>query len=183
MSRLVSLTALLVAMAAIPASAADWGDGGDWDVEYGDFRGGYFNEPKDWSGLGDEDDAWLRVWGPLLVLVGAQSVTGGGNLDRRDRQQPYRRSVHAHRRLFEQRHAKAIAGYSFRTDAATRPRPAALPGRYDRLSRRGHRLEPVGRRQRPASASWPAISTGATADTGRFNYTTATSASTSATTR
>lgn len=58
MSRLASLTALLLAtVAAMPALGADWGEGGDWDVEYGDMRGSFFNEPKDWSGLGDEQDS------------------------------------------------------------------------------------------------------------------------------
>jgi hypothetical protein len=117
MPRLVSLTALLVAMTAIPATAADWGDdGGDWDVEYGDMRGSYFNEPKDWSGLGDEDDGvgfefGLRYW----YSWGSQSVdAGSGPTTATDNSH----IGEAHLRIEDYTsnvYAKAIVGYSFAT--------------------------------------------------------------------
>jgi hypothetical protein len=78
MSRLVpSVAALLVAMIAAPASAADWGGGDDWGGD--DLRGAYLNEPKDWAGLNDEYDPLsfefgLRYW----YSWGAQSASGGG---------------------------------------------------------------------------------------------------------
>jgi hypothetical protein len=79
MCRLVpSIAAVLVAMSiAAPANAADWGD--DWGGEGEDLRGSYLNEPKDWAGLGDENDPLriefgLRYW----YSWGAQSASGGG---------------------------------------------------------------------------------------------------------
>jgi hypothetical protein len=80
MSRLAALTALLLATAAMPAQGVDWGQGGDWDVEYGDMRGSFFNEPKDWSGLGDEDDSIGLEFGLRYSYTwGAQnfSINGG----------------------------------------------------------------------------------------------------------
>jgi hypothetical protein len=81
MSRLVpSAVALVVAMSiAAPASAADWSD--DWGGEGDDLRGSYLNEPKDWSGLGDEEDALsfefgLRYW----YSWGAQSASADGGV-------------------------------------------------------------------------------------------------------
>jgi hypothetical protein len=68
MYRLVpSLAAIVIAAAfAVPAHAADWEDEDDWFVK-DDFRGAYVHEPKDWMGMGDEDDpvdieVGLRYW-------------------------------------------------------------------------------------------------------------------------
>jgi hypothetical protein len=114
MSRLLSLAALLTAVAAAaPAAAADWIEGGDeWDM-----RGAYFNEPKDWSGLGDEDDDvgfefGLRYW----YSWGSQSVSGGaGTTTATDNSH----IGEAHLRIEDYSsnvYAKAFAGYSFRSD-------------------------------------------------------------------
>lgn len=78
MYRLVpSVAAILVAMSiAAPAGAADWSD--DWDGG-GDLRGSYINEPKDWSGLGDENDPLTFEFGVRYWYSwGAQSASSGG---------------------------------------------------------------------------------------------------------
>jgi hypothetical protein len=75
MSRLVpSFAVLLVAASlAAPAFAADWEEEGEWGDE--GLRGStYFNEPKDWSGMGDPADAigieaGIRYW----YSLGAQN--------------------------------------------------------------------------------------------------------------
>lgn len=64
MSRLATSLAALVAVMSAPALAADWAD--DFG-SFGDFRGAYTNEPKDWSTLGDQDDSiaietGIRYW-------------------------------------------------------------------------------------------------------------------------
>lgn len=81
MFRLVpSLAAILVATSlAAPVFAADWEEGGDWMGGDEALRGSFLNEPKDWSGLGAEDDPLtfefgLRYW----YSMGAQSATSGG---------------------------------------------------------------------------------------------------------
>jgi len=61
---------------AAPAGAADWSD--DWDGG-GDLRGSYINEPKDWSGLGDENDPLTFEFGVRYWYSwGAQSASSGG---------------------------------------------------------------------------------------------------------
>jgi hypothetical protein len=84
MFRLVPCVALFAAMATVaPALAAD-----DWE-EWGfdeRLRGSYFEEPKDWSGFGDEEDALdfeigLRYW----YSWGAQSfAVDGSSIDTND---------------------------------------------------------------------------------------------------
>ncbi len=61
----------------MPAVAADWAD--DWGSEV-DFRTGYSNEPKDWSGVGETDDSLhfetgLRYW----YSMGSQSFEALGD--------------------------------------------------------------------------------------------------------
>jgi hypothetical protein len=182
MSRLVAFSALLLATtAALPALGADWGTGGDWDVEYGDFRGSYFNEPKDWAGLGTQNDAigfefGLRYW----YSWGAQSITGGGgtSIDATDNSH----IGEAHMRIEDYSsnvYAKAIAGYSIRTE-----------GSYTSSSGAGSIVDgTIG--YLGADIGWSPWGDGNGSglgflagyqywhdapDTGRFNYTTATSA-------
>jgi hypothetical protein len=68
---------MLFAMAiAVPAGAADWAD--DWGSSES-LRGSYLNEPKDWSGWGEQEDPLsfefgLRYW----YSWGAQSASSGG---------------------------------------------------------------------------------------------------------
>lgn len=117
MSRILSLAALLTAIAA-PALGADWTEDGDWDVEYGDMRGSYLNEPKDWSGLGDEDDSvtfefGVRYW----YSWGAQSVSGGGGTSTTAVDNSH--IGEAHLRIEDHSsnvYVKGLAGYSFKTD-------------------------------------------------------------------
>lgn len=79
MFRLLPCVALFAAMVATaPALAADWGMD-DWG-EGESLRGSYFDEPKDWSGIGDEDDALafeigLRYW----YSWGAQNFSLNGS--------------------------------------------------------------------------------------------------------
>jgi hypothetical protein len=112
----VSLVAIVAAMTS-PALAADWS--GDWGPT--DFRGSYTNEPKDWSGLGDTDDALgfeagLRYW----YSMGSQDFDlGGETFKTRD-------TAHigeAYLRIDDHSsntYVKAYAGYS-----------AAITGSYD----------------------------------------------------
>jgi hypothetical protein len=115
MSRLVPSLAVLLAFLGIagPALGADW--------EEADFRGSFFSEPKDWSGLGDEDDPiefefGIRYW----YSWGAQSFSaGGGVFESTD-------NAHigeAHLRIDDRSsrtYAKGLAGYSI-----------AISGDYD----------------------------------------------------
>lgn len=116
MSRLVSSIALLAAMAATaPVLAADWG-ADEWGYG-GDLRGGLFNEPKDWSGLGDETDplrfdAGIRYW----YSMGAQSFgIDGGTVETSD----VTHSGEAYLRIDDvssRAYIKGSAGYSFAID-------------------------------------------------------------------
>jgi hypothetical protein len=79
MRRLVpSLAAVVAAVLALPVYAADWEE--DEILVEEDFRGSYFNEPKDWAGLGDENDpiaieTGLRYW----YSLGTQNFALGGD--------------------------------------------------------------------------------------------------------
>ena len=112
MFRLLPCVALFAAMVATaPALAADWGmdDFGDG----GSLRGSFFEEPRDWSGMGDEDDALefefgLRYW----YSWGAQSFSvDGSSVDTND-------TTHLgelHLRIDDastRSYLKGIAGYS-----------------------------------------------------------------------
>ena len=74
-----SILALLAAM-SVPALAADYsGDFSDPGDDSADFRNSYPVEPKDWAGLGDEDDPislefGVRYW----YAMGDQSFTSSG---------------------------------------------------------------------------------------------------------
>lgn len=174
MSRLLtSLAALVAAMAAVPASAADWGD--DWGGGE-DLRGSYINEPKDWSGLGDENDPLklefgIRYW----YSWGSQSVTSGGVAATATDQSHI---GEAHLRIEDNLsnvYVKAWGGYSI-----------AINGTGASTAISDGSISYVG-----ADIGWQALSDGNgnglgpligymywndSPDTGRYNFTTATSA-------
>ena len=117
-----SVLALLAAMLiTAPAIAADidnnWsGDGSD----SGGLRDGYPTEPGDWAGLGDKDDpihieTGLRYW----YSMGAQSFSSGGStLTSNDTGH----IAELHLRIEDHStntYAKAIAGYSFKIDGTS----------------------------------------------------------------
>ena len=106
-----SLAALIVAAIALPAVAADWEEEEIFFEE--DFRGSYFNEPKDWMGMGDEEDAidielGLRYW----YSWGAQNFSvGTANYTSNDQTQ----TLEGHLRIDDNTsnsYAKGLAGYS-----------------------------------------------------------------------
>jgi hypothetical protein len=73
-----SILALLAAM-TVPAVAADYGDWGDESDGAPDFRTSYPTDPGDWAGLGDDDDPialefGLRYW----YALGYQDFTSSG---------------------------------------------------------------------------------------------------------
>lgn len=73
-----SVLALLAAM-SVPAAAADYSDWGDEPEAAPEFRSSYPVEPKDWTGLGDESDPLafefgVRYW----YALGEQSFTSSG---------------------------------------------------------------------------------------------------------
>lgn len=111
-SSLATAMVLLLSGAA-PALAADWGEGGDWDVEYGDLRGPLVNEPKDWSEWGDETDPLtfefgLRYW----YSWGAHQMTVIGDSYTRD---DTSHIAEAHLRIDDDSsgvYLKGVAGYS-----------------------------------------------------------------------
>lgn len=84
MSRLATSIAALVAVMSAPALAADWAD--DFG-SFGDFRGAYTNEPKDWSTLGEQDDSiaietgirYWYSWGEHQFGVGGSEVASKDN--------------------------------------------------------------------------------------------------------
>lgn len=182
MSRFVSLTALLVAMTAAPVNAADWGEGGDWDVEYGDMRGSFFNEPKDWSGLGDEDDGLgfefgLRYW----YSWGSQSVTSGLGSPTTATDNSHIGEAHLRIEDYTSNvYAKAFVGYSFRTDGTVTSPSGSGSITDGTITYWGADIgwNPWG----DGNGSGVGFLAGYQywrdePDTGRFNYTTATSAS------
>lgn len=164
---------------ASPAASADWGD--DWTFGEGGLRGAsHFNEPKDWSGLGDEEDplrfeTGVRYW----YSWGSQSFSsGGGATTATD-------NAHIgelHLRIEDSSsntYAKAIGGYA-----------VSINGTYDTPMGSGTvadgEIAYLG-----ADLGWNAFGDGETwglgglvgyqfwrdsPDTGRFNFTTATSA-------
>ncbi|WP_417309222.1 hypothetical protein [Devosia sp.] len=118
MSRLTSSLALVLAAMATPAVAADWSE--DWAGET-DMRGGYFHEPKDWSGLGDEDDSiaietgvrYWYSWGSQDHNIGSDNFTTTDNA--------HTGELHLRIDDYQSRsYVKAWAGYS-----------AAINGSYD----------------------------------------------------
>lgn len=75
-TRLATSLAVLVAAIGTPAIAADWGE--EWSPEEV-YRGAYEVEPKDWTEMGDETDGihietGLRYW----YSWGSQSFESGG---------------------------------------------------------------------------------------------------------
>ncbi len=112
MRRLVlSLAAVVAAALALPVYAADWEE--DEILVEEDFRGSYFNEPKDWMGLGDEDDpidieVGLRYW----YSWGAQSFSVGPSTYACNDQT---QTLEGHLRIDDNSsntYAKGVAGYS-----------------------------------------------------------------------
>jgi hypothetical protein len=106
-----SLAALIAAALALPVHAADWEEDDFFFEE--DMRGSYLNEPKDWMGLGDEEDpiaieVGLRYW----YSWGAQNfASGGSSLGIQDQSH----IGEGHLRIEDHSSnsfAKAIAGYS-----------------------------------------------------------------------
>lgn len=111
MSRSAVSIAAIVAVIASPALAADWS--GDWGS---DMRGSFTDEPKDWAGLGNEDDALgfevgLRYW----YSMGEQSYgSTNGTTSSTDTTQ----TGELHLRIEDHSSntfVKGIAGYSFAT--------------------------------------------------------------------
>lgn len=118
MSRLAISIAALVSLLGAPVLAADWEE--EW-APLDDFRGTYANEPKDWSKLGDEDDAvgfefGTRYWyslGNQSFAVGPDSFSAGD--------QSHLGELHLRIDDYSSRsYAKGIAGYS-----------AVITGTYD----------------------------------------------------
>jgi hypothetical protein len=125
MSRLVSLAALIAALsAAAPAGAADWTDTEEWpEVEYGgcdsggeDFsalRGGLNNEPKDWTGFGDQCDPMTFEFGTRYWYSwGAHRMTVIGDNYASD---DTTHILEAHARIYDRTsnvYLKGLAGYS-----------------------------------------------------------------------
>lgn len=179
MFRILPCVALFAAMAATaPTLAADWGMD-DWG-EGEPLRGSYFNEPKDWSGLGDETDALafevgLRYW----YSWGAMSVSSGGTTSSSDQSH----IGEAHLRIEDHSsnaYMKALGGYSIAIDGNY-----STPSGSDTIAD-GHIA------YFNADFGWNAWGDGngsgfggligygywnEAPDTGRYNYTTATDAS------
>lgn len=77
MSRLAASVAALTAAIGTPALAADWGN--DWEPVEVEYRDAYGIEPKDWTEFGDQTDGvhletGIRYW----YSFGSQSVESGG---------------------------------------------------------------------------------------------------------
>lgn len=73
-----SILALLAAM-TVPAAAADYGDWGDDADGAPDFRTSYPVEPGDWAGLGDDDDPIALEFGTRYwYALGSQEFTSSG---------------------------------------------------------------------------------------------------------
>ncbi len=116
MSRLVSSAAVLLAATVLtaPAFAADYTEG---DADQ--FRGSYPTEPGDWAGLGDKDDPLaIEIGTRYWYSLGAQSFSsGGGGISAVD-------TTHIgelHLRVEDHStntFAKAMAGYSISTSGS-----------------------------------------------------------------
>lgn len=120
MSRLVPSIAVLLAAAALgaPAVAADY-DGTLGAGDASPFRGGYPTEPKDWAGLGDQDDPLaLEFSARYWYSLGSQDFSsGGGSMSATD-------TTHIgelHLRIEDHStntYAQALGGYSITTSGS-----------------------------------------------------------------
>lgn len=72
----VATSAALIALLTAPAVAADWDQ--DWSPGASYMRGGYSNEPKEWSGLNGDDGIAFEFGTRYWYSWGAQNFDIGG---------------------------------------------------------------------------------------------------------